>query len=395
LTVSHADAEAHRAIHQYLSAFADDSSVAVVAPARVDTVRCQPWLAGWHVTDCMSQFKPSRGAAARTDDELIFETSGTVGEPKMVRYRKSVIRKCANVIGQTLELNPDRDYVSLANPWFAYGLSIIHSHFTSGVPVQLRPPPISVESWTALRDRLRPNSSVYLVPQHSFLFTQDTSWRLDGPIELVFAGGAVTESMVNHLKTSFPDATITNMYGQAELGPRVSTGRSAIDDFVEGDVGRPLPGVKVRIDSADEAQNEGIITVDSPYRMSSYVTMDGPLAEIPGWWATGDIGYLTDDGHLHVLGRTADDVNFLGARVRLSDIRTVVRAVRGVLDARVSAVPHHVYGQRPAIRVLVRTPDDSMELELRKALGHAMGDSAGAVLITIVDLASLPESGKL
>jgi acyl-coenzyme A synthetase/AMP-(fatty) acid ligase len=185
------------------------------------------------------------------------------------------------------------------------------------------------------------------------------------------------------------------MYGQAALGPRVSTGRSAIDDFVEGDVGRPLPGVKVRIDSADEAQNEGIITVDSPYRMSSYVTMDGPLAEIPGWWATGDIGYLTDDGHLHVLGRTADDVNFLGARVRLSDIRTVVRAVRGVLDARVSAVPHHVYGQRPAIRVLVRTPDDSMELELRKALGHAMGDSAGAVLITIVDLASLPESGKL
>jgi hypothetical protein len=54
-----------------------------------------------------------------------------------------------------------------------------------------------------------------------------------------------------------------------------------------------------------------------------------------------------------------------------------------------------VYGERPSIRVLVEAADDSMELAVRKALGNAMGHSAGAVLITIVDLASLPESGKL
>jgi acyl-coenzyme A synthetase/AMP-(fatty) acid ligase len=376
-----------------------------VSPARVDTVRSQPWLAGWHVTDGTSRFEPispRAGAAAGPGDELVFETSGTVGEPKMVRYRKSVIRDCAKAIGKTLELDPDRDYISLANPWFAYGLSIIHSHFTAGVPVEFRPPPISVESWTALRDRLRPNSSVYLVPQHSFLVAQDASWRLDGPIELMFAGSAVTQSMINHLKTSFPDATITNMYGQAELGPRVSTGRATIDDFAEGDVGRPLPGVKVRIDASDETQRDGIIMVDSPFRMSGYATMSGSeqrdvieLVDAAGWRATGDIGYRTDDGHLHVLGRAADDINFLGARVRLRDLRAVVRAVHGVLDARVSAVPHPVYGQRPAIRVLVKTPEDSMELTVRKALGNAMGNSAGAVLITIVDLASLPESGKL
>jgi acyl-coenzyme A synthetase/AMP-(fatty) acid ligase len=402
--VSHADAGAHHIIQRYLHAFTDRTSVAIVAPAHVAGMRKQPWLAGWRVTDCTSRFEltwPSGGAAQGSGDELIFETSGTVGDPKLVRYHKSTIRDCAEAIAQTLALDPDRDYISLANPRFAYGLSIIHSHFTVGVPVHIRSVPVSLESWAALRHRLRPNSSVYLGPHFSFLLAQDASWRLDGPIDLIFAGGAVTQSMVDRLKTSFPDSTITNMYGQAELGPRVSTGSSAIDDFHEGDVGLPLPGVRVRISAGDEGQSGGMIEVDSPFRMIGYATMTrAEPADVTGsteatWWPTGDIGYLSDDGHLHVLGRAAGDINFLGSRLRLSDVRAVVRAVGGVVDARVSPVPHEVYGERPSIRVLVEAADDSMELAVRKALGNAMGHSAGAVLITIVDLASLPESGKL
>jgi acyl-coenzyme A synthetase/AMP-(fatty) acid ligase len=402
--VSHADSEAHHAIQRYLAAFADGSAAAVVAPARVDSVRKQPWLAGWNVTDCTSRFElvsQSGGAAGRPGDDLIFETSGTVGDPKMVRYRKSTIRDCAKTIAETLALDSERDYISLANPRFAYGLSIIHSHFTAGVPVQIRSAPVSLDSWAALRDRLGPNSSVYLGPHDSFLLGQDATWRLEGPIELIFAGGAVTQFMVDRLKASFPDAIITNMYGQSELGPRVSIGSVAIDDFQEGDVGRPLPGVNVRIGAKDDDQGTGIIEVDSPFRMTGYVTMTGAEpADVTGrkgdsWWPTGDVGYLSNDGHLHVLGRSAADINFLGSRVRLSDVQAAVRAVDGVVDARVSAVPHEMYGQRPSIRVLVDAPDDAMELTVRKALGNAIGNSAGAVLIKIIDLASLPDSGKL
>ena len=401
--VSHVDAEAERAIKRYLIAFENRSSVAIVAPDRVEMMSNQPWLAGWQVTDCTSRFEPTpapEGVATGDADELIFESSGTVGDPKLVRYRKSTIRACATAIAQTLGLDPDRKYISLVNPRFAYGLSIIHSHCIAGVPVQFRPTPVSVSEWAALRDVLRGNSTVYLVPHQSFWLAQDVSWRLDGPVELIFAGTALTQSMVDNLRPSFPNATVTNMYGQAELGPRVATCRAAIDDFAEGDVGRPLPGVNVRVDARDDIDRGGNIVVDSPFRMSGYVTMSGAdpngssQRAVSNWWTTGDIGCL-NKGHLHVLGRAADDVNFLGNRVRLHDVRAVVRSVPGVLDARVSAVPHQVYGQRPSVRVLVKAPNDSVEMAVRKALGHTMGAAAGAILISIIDWASLPESGKL
>ena len=402
--VSHIDAEAERAIRRYLIAFENRSSVAIVAPDRVEMISNQPWLTGWQVTDCTSRFElipASDGAATGDADELIFESSGTVGDPKLVRYRKSTIRACAAAIAQTLRLEPNREYISLVNPRFAYGLSILSSHFIAGVPVQFRPTPVSPQSWAALRDSLRANSSVYLLPHQSFWLAQDRSWRLDGPIELIFAGAALTQAMVDNLRPSFPDAIITNMYGQAELGPRVATARSAIDDFAEGDVGRPLPGVNVRVEAGDDTERGGNIMVDSPFRMAGYVTVSGAEPTCgsqradSAWWSTGDIGYLSDNGHLHVVGRAADDINFLGTRVRLNDVRAVVRSVPGVLDARVSTVPHQVYGERPAVRVLVKAPNDSIEMAVRKALGQTMGASVGAVLIRIIDWASLPESGKL
>jgi acyl-CoA synthetase (AMP-forming)/AMP-acid ligase II len=96
-----------------------------------------------------------------------------------------------------------------------------------------------------------------------------------------------------------------------------------------------------------------------------------------------------------VAGRAAPDINFLGSRVQVDQLRGIVREVPGVLDARVSAVDHRIYGQQPAIRALTETVDDGAERRIRRALAGAMGSSATAVLITVIDLASLPESGKL
>ncbi len=399
LAISHSLDGARGAIQRYLSAFVTDASVLVVAPARIDDVAAQPAFAGWSVTDCTSRFVPS-SATPGESDELIFESSGTTGDPKLVRYRKQVIRDCATAISDALALDPARDYVSLVNPRFAYGLSVMHSHLLASVPVRIESSPTSLDDWARFRETLRPDSAVYLAPHQSFLLAQDPTWRFDAPIELIFAGGAVRQSMADLLAASFPRATITNMYGQAELGPRISIGRSAISEFREGNVGRPLPGVRVRATSTEDAAGpDGDIAVSSPYRMSSYVALDGaPCGESSEWWPTGDVGTVSPGGDVLIKGRAAADVNFLGTRIRLDEVRQAVRGVDSVLDTRVSAVPHAVYGECPVVRVLVRSladASDDTERAVRIALSANIGKAASAVVVELVDPGSLPESGKL
>jgi acyl-coenzyme A synthetase/AMP-(fatty) acid ligase len=401
----HSRIDAHHVVQRYLHAFVENSSVIVVSPDRLGWVRRQPRLAGWYATDLMSVFERLErpdGARCASTNELVIETSGTTGEPKMVRYRKGVIRDCAARIAESVPLAREREYLSLVNPRLAYGLSIMHSHLLADMPVRIQNPPFSLQAWVDLRDRLRPNSSVYLVPHQSYMLARASSSTFDGAIELIFAGAAVTQSMVDILKPSFPNATIVNMYGQAEMGPRISIGRAAISNFDEGNVGRPLPGVNVRIRAGNGPSACGAIEVQSAYRMASYFAIrdDAQLSEnevdTPSpWWPTEDIGYLSSSGDLHVVGRAAADINFLGTRVRLQQLRDIVRGVAGVLDARVSAHDHHVYGQQPAIRVLAEGVDAAIERRLRQALANAIGASAAAVLINIVDLTSLTESGKL
>lgn len=178
------------------------------------------------------------------------------------------------------------------------------------------------------------------------------------------------------------------MYGQAEMGPRIAIGTYAISDFLEGNVGTPLSGVKVRI------AEDNSIEVNTPYHMASYVGADGSNQPPSTWWRTGDIGHLSPTGDLYADGRAAADVTFLGTRVRLAALCDAVRDVPGVLDVGVSATDHKVYGQQPLVRVLTEAGADT-EVRVRKALAALVGTSAAAVLIRIVDPAHLPESGKI
>src|SRR5262249_51918695 len=114
-----------------------------------------------------------------------------------------------------------------------------------------------------------------------------------------------------------------------------------------------------------------------------------------GWWQTGDVGYRAQNGDVWVAGRAAPDINFLGSRIQVDQLRGIGRGVPVVLGARVSSVGHRIYGPQPSSRALTETVDDGAERRIRQALAGAMGSSATAVLITVIDLGSLPESGKL
>jgi long-chain acyl-CoA synthetase len=95
-------------------------------------------------------------------------------------------------------------------------------------------------------------------------------------------------------------------YGQTEAGPAISANRP--DDPRPDTVGRPLPGIEVRI------ANDGEILVRGDLVMDGYWGDPAATAEVirDGWLHTGDIGALDADGHLWVTDRKKDIIVLAG-----------------------------------------------------------------------------------
>jgi O-succinylbenzoic acid--CoA ligase len=112
-----------------------------------------------------------------------------------------------------------------------------------------------------------------------------------------------------------------------------------------GTVGRPLAGVEVRIGE------DGEILARGPTQALGYIGEGGalePLADEAGWYHTGDLGRLDEDGDLWVVGRCTDRIVTGGVNVDALEVEEALRAHPAVIDACVVGVPDETWGERVA-----------------------------------------------
>lgn len=348
------------------------------------------------------------GAGALT----AFHTSGSTGSPKCVIYKRSTVNRHARTIAQVLGLTSESAYVALPPARFAYGLSIVNSHLEAGVPVTF-----STGDWGLgdVHDLAATSSglSIYLLPQHVPLLLS-SGIESEKVHRLIFAGGRLSQSAADSLARHFPAARLTNMYGQAELGPRLSVWDGPIADFREGDVGSPLPGVDldIRPDDSDDADvtagivgenaegAPGAIHARTEFGMWRY--LPPPYAEpLPGpgpsdYVRTGDLGATTPGGGIRHQGRADHWLNVAGTKL---DVRVVTRLLQETFHPvalRVSARPARVGGDlRPVIQLVPGADREYPRVaDVRRALHAEIGALTGLCDISIVEHLDLGESGK-
>lgn len=171
-----------------------------------------------------------------------------------------------------------------------------------------------------LLTRRRPNREL------SRFLLRDIHQAFGGELRGLFVGGAFTEPSTLQF---FYDLGIpvANGYGLTEAGTAVTL--NDLNPFRANTVGKPLPGVELRILNPD-FEGVGEVAVRSKTVMSHYLEDPEMTDEtiVDGWLLTGDLGRLEPDGHLQLLGRKRNMIVTEGGKnIYPEDIEAVFEGI--------------------------------------------------------------------
>jgi acyl-CoA synthetase (AMP-forming)/AMP-acid ligase II len=169
----------------------------------------------------------------------------------------------------------------------------------------------------------------------------------------VLSGEKVSLELLTKIKEKICDTIIIG-YGTTEAGAEVTfTDLSDdINKLAEGYVGKPLPGVEIKI--VDENDNPlppgkvGEILVRSPFTSKGYFRQPEETKEsftADGFHRTGDLGYLTENNELYIVGRKKFIIRVGSYTVLPTEVEEVVLKHPKVAMAAAIGVPHEIYGE--------------------------------------------------
>ena len=171
----------------------------------------------------------------------------------------------------------------------------------------------------------------------------------------------------------------------------------------------PMPGYDVRVLHVDgsgcEPGEEGVICLGLPLPPGTLSTLWGDdarfeasyLCEHPGYYLTGDGGYLDEDGYLFVMGRIDDVINVAGHRLSTGAIEAVLAAHPAVAECAVIGVADPIKGQVPRGFVVLKAgaSADGLAEELMAAVRDEIGAVACFKLVDVVSALPKTRSGKI
>ena len=165
---------------------------------------------------------------------------------------------------------------------------------------------------------------------------------------------------------------ILERYGMTETN--MITSNPYDGDRRAGTVGHRLPGVEMRI-TAPDAQGIGVVEVRGPNVTPGYWRNAEKTAESfaeDGWFITGDLGQLDDDGYLSIVGRQKDLVISGGFNIYPKEVEVEIDALDGVLESAVYGLPDPDLGEVVAAAIVLAPGVTLDEGAIRDALSDTL-----------------------
>ena len=300
------------------------------------------------------------------DLAAIIYTSGTTSKPKGVMLSHYNIAAQTTIIPPLFDYNQDDVLLSILPLAHTYEctLGMIYP-FSRGAQIHYMDRPPTASALMPALAKVRPTviASVPLIMEKIYrgkvrptfekraitrkLYSWDWSRKLlhkiagnslkklfGGRMRFFAIGGAKFESEAERflLEAGFPYGI---GYGLTETAPLLA---GAVGDMVRvGSTGPALPAVQIRLDNVNPETNQGEIVVKTPCCMMGYYKNEQATKEAfteDGWFRTGDLGYIAEDGWIFIKGRLKNMiVGPSGENIYPEDIEEVLNSNRFVAES--------------------------------------------------------------
>jgi fatty-acyl-CoA synthase len=331
-------------------------------------------------------------------------TSGTMGKPKGVSLTHSNLLATALATADALELRP-ADVVYGVNTLFnVFGLGPgVLGTLGAGSTLVLQE---SVQPGPAREILKQEEVTVYHgVPTSFILDLHDPACGVEPLPKLrtgIIAGAPVAEDLVTRIRRDLvPQLLIA--YGMTETGSTVSITRADDPPGKQiSTVGRPLGGTEAKILDLDGSplpvESIGEIAVRGPGVMAGYYRQPGETAHVfteYGYFLTGDLGMVDEEGYLHVVGRRKEMIIRGGFNVYPREVEDRLHAHPAVLDVAIVGLPHEVLGEVACACIVLVEGAIVTGDEIKDFCREVLADYKVPDLVRFLDSFPMTGSGKV
>jgi acyl-CoA synthetase (AMP-forming)/AMP-acid ligase II len=334
------------------------------------------------IFEALLEEKPCKGAPpvhrpAEQDVAMILYTSGTTGKPKGAMLTHLNVAHSVTYYALCVGLGPN-DRALLATPanhvigLVGTLLTMIHA---GGSTVLMRT--FKARRFLELM-AAEQVTIVSMVPAmyHLCLLEPDfsrfdlSSWQIAR-----FGGAPMPEATIARLAALLPNLQLMNAYGATEITAAIAMMPFGHTARRPASVGKVVPCAEVRI--MDETGREvtpgepGEIWIKGPMVVPGYFANDTATRDafVAGYWRSGDIGAIDEDGYLQVLDRLKDMINRGGYKVFSAEVEDVLHRHPQIVEVAVVAHPDPVLGEK--VHAFVTTSDEALSEEEVRAFCRA------------------------
>jgi len=323
-------------------------------------------------------------------DALVLFTSGTTGLPKAVGITSGQLSTRIRGMGQPFRADSVPTVSMMCVPFFHVGGSLgmlgsLYSGNTSVVQERF-----DAAEWLRLVREHRVRTA-FLVPTmlQRILDHRDFAGSdLTSLIAIAYGAAAAPVALVRRAMAALPHVAFANVFGQTETLGAYTTllPEDHRDPNRVGSVGKPLPGVDVRVVDPDTAAD-----VEAGVVGELWVNTIQNVTE--GWLHTGDLARRDADGYIYPSGRLSDTINRGGEKFGPIEVEEALRTHPAVSDVAVAGIDDEEMGQRVGAAVVADLP-----VTLEELRSHCRDRIAYFKLperLMIVDHIPYSETGKV
>lgn len=336
-----------------------------IRPAALDLSHCFP--------DAV-EAPDARDESEATETAFIIFTSGTTSRPKAVQISQSALSMDAGAFNGNIGEYAGRG-VCVAVPLFhILGLLMSYAYLCRGaavcLPANYKPDTLAREIDAHRLTDMAAVGAVYMGLAEAEGFEESVVPNLH---LCMIAGGMSTPVQMMRLELQYANATFINMYGQSEAAPLTMVRPFDLVEKRAQTVGRAIEGLDIRIFNGKGgflARGEiGEVVARGGNLMNGYHGLPREKQPIDdaGWLHTGDLGYIDEEGYLHLSGRIKDVIIRGGENISPSEVENALNQLDNIREAKVMGAPHPIYGESVEACVTMTDGGASFDQEAIKA----------------------------